>query len=194
MRPVEQVDHALTIVIIYSSAFQAKPATRLKMPHESFGPDLSIANKKINKGLRADRSRIRSFDEQAFQTQIPNSRRFVTSSARPDDPDAIGCLYTGGHASGCLVGCICFTMRHCGSTFNPQPGPVVLLRPRVSPASAVRLQEQQTPRCHNACRRQCLEIARQQAYQYSSTRERAWQSRRATSVRSLNHKLYKALH
>jgi hypothetical protein len=53
----------------------------------------------------------------------------------------------------------------------------------VSPGErfAVPLQEQQTPRCHNPCKRQCPEIPRLWAYQYSSTRER----RMAISPRNL---------
>lgn len=143
------------------------------------------------------------FGEQAFQTQIPNSRSFVTNSAGPDDPDAIGCIHTGSKPPRCLMGCLfqyeaTALVAYVDASFaarekpklrvNPHPYAVVRLRPRVSPVSAVRLQERQTPRCHNPCKRECLEIPRQWAYQCSLNRECAWQSLRATSARSLTHR------
>src|SRR6266513_3309095 len=62
------------------------------MPDNSFRPDLSFLNKKVNPDCRVHVTRQFCFDEQTSHTQIPDLRSILTSFAIPVDPDFVGRL------------------------------------------------------------------------------------------------------
>ena len=52
-KPFHQIRETLAIFLLHSSEFQPQSTTGPYMPHNSFGPDLTFFDKKMNVCLRA---------------------------------------------------------------------------------------------------------------------------------------------
>jgi hypothetical protein len=64
---------ARAIFLTHCCELQSQSAAGLDAPHNSVGPDLSLADKEIEGGRRTHTVRLGCLDKQTPQAQIPNS-------------------------------------------------------------------------------------------------------------------------
>lgn len=64
-KPFHQARETLAIFLVHGRELQPQATTRLYMPHNSFGPDLTFFDKKMNLCLRAHGLCLPGLDKQA---------------------------------------------------------------------------------------------------------------------------------
>jgi hypothetical protein len=81
-----------TISVPHGREFQAHATSGIYMPHYGRGPDLSFLDQKFELDPCTNDRWLWRLNKQTAHAQIPNSRKVVTSSTPPVDPNALGCL------------------------------------------------------------------------------------------------------
>ena len=62
-----------TVLLGHGREFQSKSVTRLKMPYDRLGPDLSFLDEKIELGFHSHRPWTWGSNEQTSRAQVPDA-------------------------------------------------------------------------------------------------------------------------
>lgn len=99
-QPCYQHSQAWTVSFGHGREFQAQPAGRFYMAHDSIGADLSLLDKEINCGCCSQRPCGMCFQEKTAETNILDGRDIVSTVATPIHQHAVPCINAGGSPPG----------------------------------------------------------------------------------------------
>jgi hypothetical protein len=86
-KPFHQIREMPSIFRPHGREFQSKSTTGLYMPHNRFGPDGSLFDKKMNVGRGSRSPGLPCLDKETFRAEIANSRSIVIVRRTPVDID-----------------------------------------------------------------------------------------------------------
>jgi hypothetical protein len=97
-KPGKQGCEMRPVLLRHAREPQSKSFTRLNMPHDRVGPDLSFLDEKIELGFRSHRAWTCGSYKQTSRAQVPDAGNFIPAITTPADPDVVRRLGASGMA------------------------------------------------------------------------------------------------